>query len=104
MLNYHVSISPEADADLDAIYDYIASDSPQNAARMVARILNSIAILETFPHRTVVERHVPAEPNRVRFAREPLYRLLLDHRRSATRAYFDNPPRGAPAADKFREL
>lgn len=53
---YHVILSPEAAADLQALYEYISKDSPDNAAKMVGRILDAIESLETFPHRNVVER------------------------------------------------
>jgi plasmid stabilization system protein ParE len=53
---YRVILSPEAAADLQSLYDYISLDSPQNAARMVGRLLDAIGSLETFPHRNVA-RH-----------------------------------------------
>jgi len=52
---FRVILSPEAAADLEAIHAYISKDSAENAAKMVGRILDAIAKLETFPHRTVVE-------------------------------------------------
>jgi len=54
--NYRVRLTQQALDDLQGIYDAIAKDSPQNAAGMVGRILDSIDLLEVFPHRTVVER------------------------------------------------
>jgi plasmid stabilization system protein ParE len=51
--SYQIIISPEAAADLEAIYEYIAHDSPRNAAILVERILNAIEPLGSFPHRTV---------------------------------------------------
>ena len=45
----NLSFSQEADTDLDAIKAYIALDSPTAAAAIIARILQSIAILEYFP-------------------------------------------------------
>jgi plasmid stabilization system protein ParE len=53
---YRVILSPEAAADLEAIHAYISQDSPDNAAKMVGRILDGIAKLEVFPRHTVVER------------------------------------------------
>jgi plasmid stabilization system protein ParE len=44
----NVSFTPEAEADLDAIYDYIAQHDDQAAARVIARILQAIAYLEPF--------------------------------------------------------
>lgn len=45
----NLSFSQEADADLDAIKAHIAQDSPAAAEAIIARILQSIAILENFP-------------------------------------------------------
>lgn len=45
----NLSYSQEADGDIDAIKAYIALDSPTAAEATIARILQSIAILETFP-------------------------------------------------------
>lgn len=56
---YRVIITPRAGADIQSIYDYIASDSQRNAAAMVARILDALEPLKLFPHRTVVERQSP---------------------------------------------
>jgi toxin ParE1/3/4 len=52
---YRIILSPEAAADLQSLYDYICKDSPDNAAKMVARILDAIESLEAFPGRTIVE-------------------------------------------------
>ena len=53
---YRFIISPEASENLQSINAYIALDSPQNAARMVERILAAIETLGILPHRTVLER------------------------------------------------
>jgi plasmid stabilization system protein ParE len=53
---YRVIITPRAGGDLEAIYDYIARESAQNAATMITRILDALEPLKQFPHRTVVER------------------------------------------------
>lgn len=45
----NVSFTREAEADLDAIYDYIGQHDEQAASRVVARILQAIAYLEPFP-------------------------------------------------------
>ncbi len=44
-LNY----TPEAIADLDNIHSYIAEDDSNAADRVIARILQSLTILETHP-------------------------------------------------------
>jgi toxin ParE1/3/4 len=45
----NVSFTPAAEADLDAIYDYLAEHDDQTAAKVIARILQAIAYLESFP-------------------------------------------------------
>jgi toxin ParE1/3/4 len=57
--DYRVRLTPQALADLEEIHTYISRDSPQNAESVIARILDSIDLLEIFPHRTVVERQTP---------------------------------------------
>ena len=52
---FHLILSPEATANLQEIHEHIRISSPQNAARMVDRILNVIEKLGDFPHRNVVE-------------------------------------------------
>jgi toxin ParE1/3/4 len=54
--HYHIILSPEAASDLQALHDYIGLDSPQNAAKVVERILKAITSLELFPHRNLVQR------------------------------------------------
>jgi toxin ParE1/3/4 len=58
-MDYRLIISPEASEDLQALHGFIARDSPDNAARMVERILEAIEKLKLFPHRTVLERQNP---------------------------------------------
>jgi plasmid stabilization system protein ParE len=66
MSHYRVSISPSAAADLHSIHDYIAVHSADNAAKMVGRILAAIELLETFPHRTVLQRQSQQWEHKVR--------------------------------------
>jgi plasmid stabilization system protein ParE len=49
--SYRVVISGRAAADIVAVHDYIAADSPQNAAAVARRILQAIDQLGVFPHR-----------------------------------------------------
>ncbi len=71
---------PQARADLQAIYDYIAEDSPQNAARMIERLLDRAERMVDFPQsgRKVPEyqrediREVIESPYRI------IYRTLPD--------------------------
>ena len=53
---FRIRLTQQALSDLEVIYASIAKDSPDNAARMIEKILNSIDLLQIFPHRTVVER------------------------------------------------
>ena len=46
---YDVGISSEASADLSAIYAYIVQDSPDDAARFLEHLLDSIQSLERLP-------------------------------------------------------
>jgi plasmid stabilization system protein ParE len=52
---YRIQLSKCVAADLEAIFDHIAKDSPANAGKMVARILTAIERLKILPHRNVVE-------------------------------------------------
>jgi toxin ParE1/3/4 len=60
--------TPQAADDLQAIYDFIARDSPHYAQLTVERILASIDLLEQFPLRG---RHIPERP------REDLRELIV---------------------------
>jgi plasmid stabilization system protein ParE len=53
---FHLIMSPEAAADLQAIHDVISKDSLNNAARMIEKILDGINTLKTVPHHNVVAR------------------------------------------------
>lgn len=56
---YHLIISPEAAEDMQALHAHIAQGSPDNAAKMVERILAAIEELSAFPHRTVAQHVSP---------------------------------------------
>jgi plasmid stabilization system protein ParE len=56
---YRVIITPRAGADIQGIHMHIAQNSPTNAARMVARILDAIEPLRVLPHRAVAEHVSP---------------------------------------------
>lgn len=51
---FRIILSPEAAADLQLLHDFISRDSPQNAAKIVGRILDAIDGLRVFPHRNVL--------------------------------------------------
>jgi len=84
MVPYRVIITPRASVDLEAIYDYIARESAQDAAAMVTRILDALEPLKQFPHRTVVERQSRKLRHPVRSLPVPPYivyfRVLDDQR------------------------
>ena len=46
---YRVRITPRALADLRGIFDYIAKDSPQNAAKMIRTWVGAIDALDILP-------------------------------------------------------
>lgn len=48
MIGYE--LHPEAKADLDEIWDYIAADSSEAAARVIDEILHRFKNLVSFPH------------------------------------------------------
>ena len=66
--NYTVIISPRAQADLDAIYRYIAKDSPVNARKFIAKLRDELDKLQILPHRYRVYR-------RFRRIRKTLHRM-----------------------------
>jgi toxin ParE1/3/4 len=48
---YRVDITVSAEADIAAIWDYIARDSPDAAAAFILRLEEQIATLERYPER-----------------------------------------------------
>jgi addiction module RelE/StbE family toxin len=78
---YHIRITPRALADLTGIFDYIARESPQNAAKMIRTLLDAIDGLEILPYRFDVPRtgyvhgrrvrSMPVRPYLVRYRVEP---------------------------------
>ena len=57
-----ISLTLEAQADLDRIFQYYGADDPAMAKRTVARLLQSISMLEQFP--------LLGRPGRVKETRE----------------------------------
>jgi plasmid stabilization system protein ParE len=90
---YRVRITPRALADLESIFRSITTDSPQNAATMIGKILDDIDGLEIFPHRYGVPRlgavsgreirSMPVRPYLVRYrideARKSVHILQVRH-------------------------
>ncbi len=84
MDEYRVIITPRAGRDLEGVHRYIAQDSLDNAAAMVARILDALEPLKHFPHRTVVQRQRPGLRHPVRslpVAPYVIYFRVLDEER-----------------------
>lgn len=50
-INYKVRIAPIAEKDLAEIYDYVAQDSPRNAAKFFYRLREKVASLKHSPFR-----------------------------------------------------
>lgn len=48
---YNVEITHAAERDVEAIWDYIADDSPENASAFIRRLEMQIEALEQFPER-----------------------------------------------------
>lgn len=48
---YEVYLTQHAQVDLEHIYDYIASDSINNAIKFITQIENKVYSLENFPNR-----------------------------------------------------
>src|SRR5687767_5948222 len=53
---YSVNITERALSDLETIFDHISQDSPQNAQRMIRRIIRAIHHLEFMPVRSRIVR------------------------------------------------
>jgi plasmid stabilization system protein ParE len=84
---FRIILSPEASSDLTAIHDWIAKDSPDNAAKVVERLLSEMNGLSTFPTRYAVvetERNLPFPLRRMPV---PPYRVFywVEEQRQAVR-------------------
>ena len=82
---YFVRITPRALADLEQIFEYIRQDSPQNAATMIEKFVESIAGLNILPHRYDVPRVGTVSGRQVRSmpVRPYLVRYRIDEKRKA---------------------
>jgi plasmid stabilization system protein ParE len=54
---YCVKLTRRAGGHLQDIFDYIEKDSPQNAAKMIERLLDAIDSLDLFPQRYKVVKN-----------------------------------------------
>src|SRR5688572_25279273 len=80
---YKVRITDRALADLDSIFQFIHRHSPQNASRMIERILSSIDRLEWLPGRYRIVTRRASQPQQVRSmpVRPYLVRYQIDRAR-----------------------
>lgn len=80
--SYRVRITPQALADLEAIFDYISQHSPADAAKMVRTILDAIDGLDVLPYRYDVPRTGTVRGRQVRSmpVRPYLVRYRVDER------------------------
>jgi plasmid stabilization system protein ParE len=81
MTTYRVIIQPNAEAELDAAYQYRHARAPQAAARWFAGIVDAINSLEQLPARC------PLAPENGHFAEE-IRQLLCGARRDVFRILF----------------
>lgn len=75
---YAVSLTTRACADLDDIHAFIASDSPQNADRAIARLFERIDSLSTLPRRFPVAPDALAASGEVRHTAVYSYRIIYE--------------------------
>lgn len=88
-------LHPEAANDLDAIWDFIAADSPDAADRVIADILGTIEGLVTFPQQGYRRLDLTSRPLRFTNARnylivyapdeKPLWVVAVIHGRRSPR-------------------
>jgi addiction module RelE/StbE family toxin len=66
--------TPQAEDDLQAIYDFIARDSEHYAKLVVEKLLAAVDTIEQFP---LVGRHIPEKPREdLREVIKPPYRIV----------------------------
>jgi plasmid stabilization system protein ParE len=68
---YRVILQPRAFENLDAIFDYIKHDSPQNAIAMVDRLWAAANSLDHLPHRYKVHHRSKNPAKVIRSMPEP---------------------------------
>ncbi|MBI1851113.1 MAG: type II toxin-antitoxin system RelE/ParE family toxin [Planctomycetes bacterium] len=69
-------VSPEAEADLDSIHDFIAADDPDAARRVILEIRDAVRRLAEMPHLGHERKDITDQP--VRFW--PVYTYLIVYR------------------------
>jgi plasmid stabilization system protein ParE len=76
-MRYRVSIGPSAEADIEEAYDWIAEQSPRNAARWFNGIKKAIESLESMPERYHAAMESPALGYEIRQLIYGNYRVLF---------------------------
>ena len=57
MTKFNIRFLPEANKDLDWIFEYILMDNPNNAGNTLNKIMKSIQTLEDFPFSNGILKH-----------------------------------------------
>jgi addiction module RelE/StbE family toxin len=66
--------TPQAEDDLQAIYDFIARDSEHYARLVIEKIIAAVDTIEQFP---LIGRHIPEKPrDNLREVIRPPYRIV----------------------------
>lgn len=76
-MKYIVLVTPEAESNLVAAFEFIQSHSPANAVEWLARVKTRIATLERFPQRCEISPESEWFGEEIRQLLEPPYRLLF---------------------------
>jgi plasmid stabilization system protein ParE len=92
---FRVIVSPRAFDDLDSIFDYIKSNSPQNARKMVDRLWAAMQSLSTLPLRYKVYRRAHG-PYRRTVRAMPVRPFIIYYRGKLTKR---GNPYGSPGGE-----
>jgi plasmid stabilization system protein ParE len=76
-MKYAVVVTPEAEANIAAAYEYIAERSPMNAAAWLHALYKQIDGLEEFPRRFGQAREQPYVSGEIRQAIVKSYRIIF---------------------------
>jgi toxin ParE1/3/4 len=77
---YRISFTMKAADDLEEVFEYVQKDSPQNALKLIRRLLDGIDSLQILPHRHKLAEGADAlgEPIRSMPMRPHLIRYHVD--------------------------
>jgi len=81
---YRIILLPEVISDLSGIYDFVESDSPQNAVAVIRKLMESIDSLDQFPQRCKIHLSSKVADRVVRSMSEPpfiIYYRVIDQDR-----------------------